>query len=87
MGCAGRRGLSKRKIAIWVPRAEIRADTPARGPLFLALLYHSRLHLSIVNFNKKRANFHSLFILLKHSPQDSMPSGHSSPHWHGQKIC
>ena len=82
MGCAGRRGLSKRKIAIWVPRAEIRADTPARGPLFLTLLYHSRLDLSIVNFNKKRANFHSLFafILRRQSPQLATPSGHSSPH-------
>ena len=57
MGCAGRRGLSKRKIAIWVPRAEIRADTPARGPLSLALLYHSRLDLSIVKFNKKKSEF------------------------------
>lgn len=57
MGCAGRRGLSKRKIAIWVPRAEIRADTPARGPLYPPLLYHSRLHLSIVNFNKKKSEF------------------------------
>lgn len=57
MGCAGRRGLSKRKIAIWVPRAEIRADTPARGPLSLALLYHSRLDLSIINFNKKKSEF------------------------------
>ena len=57
MGCAGRRGLSKRKIAIWVPRAEIRADTPARGPLSLPLLYHSRLDLSIVNFNKKKSEF------------------------------
>ena len=57
MGCAGRRGLSKRKIAIWVPRAEIRADTPARGPLSLPLLYHSRLDLSIVKFNKKKSEF------------------------------
>lgn len=57
MGFPDRRGLSKRKIAIWVPRAEIRADTPARGPLSLIPLYHSRLDLSIVNFNKKKSEF------------------------------
>lgn len=65
MGCADRQGLSKRKIAIWVPRAEIRADTPARGPLFLALLYHSRLDLSIVNFNKKKSEFSFALHLLE----------------------
>ena len=65
MGCAGRRGLSKRKIAIWVPRAEIRADTPARGPLSLAQLYHTRAHLSIVNFNKKKSEFSFALHLLE----------------------
>ena len=35
MGFPDRWGLSKRKIAIWVPRAEIRADTPARGPTII----------------------------------------------------
>ena len=67
MGCAGRRGLSKRKIAIWVPRAEIRADTPARGPLSLTPLYHSWLDLSIVNFNKKKSEFS--FALFLHFTQ------------------
>lgn len=66
----------KRKFCIQGARAEIRADTPARGPLFLPLLYHTGLGF----VNSKKANFHSPFIFLKQPLQEVTPAGQSPPH-------